>query len=189
MRTMRRAFAVLAASVLAASCADRPTPTESALTPTDAQLARSAATSSLLTDIPVTQTLADGGTLEGLLSITNLSLQDGQLLASGTLTGTLTDAAGTVTEFTQTFTDTALDLLGSGSGGSCEILSLDLGPLNLDLLGLVVDLSAVELDVTAQPGPGNLLGNLLCAVAGLLDRDGPVSAIENLLNQINNLLG
>jgi hypothetical protein len=33
---------------------------------------------------------------------------------------------------------------------------LDLGPLNLDLLGLVVDLSPVSLDVTAG-GPGPLI--------------------------------
>ncbi|WP_205829549.1 hypothetical protein [Microbacterium sp. MEC084] len=59
---------------------------------------------------------------------------------------------------------------------ACDILTLDLGPLHLDLLGLVVDLAPVNLDVTAQPGAGNLLGNLLCAVAGLLDRDGPVTS-------------
>lgn len=52
---------------------------------------------------------------------------------------------------------------------SCPILHLDVGPLNLDLLGLQVHLNQVVLDVVAVPGPGNLLGNLLCAVAGLLD--------------------
>lgn len=52
---------------------------------------------------------------------------------------------------------------------TCPILHLELGPLDLDLLGLRVQLNQVVLDVTAIPGPGNLLGNLLCAVAGLLD--------------------
>jgi hypothetical protein len=42
------------------------------------------------------------------------------------------------------------------------------------------------LNVAAQPGPGNLLGNLLCAVAHLLDNNGPLSGIVGLLN---NLLG
>jgi hypothetical protein len=51
----------------------------------------------------------------------------------------------------------------------CPILHLELGPLDLNLLGLRVELNQVVLDVTAIPGPGNLLGNLLCAVAGLLD--------------------
>ena len=53
--------------------------------------------------------------------------------------------------------------------GQCQILDLVLGPLDLDLLGLVVHLDTVHLNITAQRGPGNLLGNLLCAVAGLLN--------------------
>ena len=64
---------------------------------------------------------------------------------------------------------------------TCEILHLDLGPLSLDLLGLQIDLSRVVLDITAQAGAGNLLGNLLCAVAGLLDNPG---GLARLLNQI-----
>jgi hypothetical protein len=59
--------------------------------------------------------------------------------------------------------------MGAGQGAVCEILSLSLGPLDLDLLGLQVHLDEVNLQVDAQPGSGNLLGNLLCAVAGLLD--------------------
>jgi hypothetical protein len=73
---------------------------------------------------------------------------------------------------------------------ACDILTLDLGPLHLDLLGLVVDLSMVNLDITAVPGPGNLLGNLLCAVAGLLDGPSPLGQlIDRLLGIINGLLG
>jgi hypothetical protein len=35
-----------------------------------------------------------------------------------------------------------------------------------------VNLSEIVLDITAQAGAGNLLGNLLCSVAGLLDSPG-----------------
>jgi hypothetical protein len=51
--------------------------------------------------------------------------------------------------------------------GSCEVLDLLLGPLHLNLLGLVVDLygptrsDPVEVLVTADPN-GGLLGSLLC---------------------------
>jgi len=52
----------------------------------------------------------------------------------------------------------------------------------------VIDLNQVVLNITAQPGPGNLLGNLLCAVANLLNGGGGLSAVLNqivaLLNQI-----
>ncbi len=74
-----------------------------------------------------------------------------------------------------------------------RILFLDLGPIFLDVLGLVVDLSAITLDIHAVPGAGNLLGNLLCAVAGLLDgglfTGGLAGLLDRLLAIINNLLG
>jgi hypothetical protein len=53
--------------------------------------------------------------------------------------------------------------------GACEILNLRLGPINLDLLGLVVRTNRIQVRIDAVPGPGNLLGNLLCAITGLLD--------------------
>ena len=73
--------------------------------------------------------------------------------------------------------------------GTCDILHLTLGPLDLNLLGLQVHLDQVVLDITAQSGPGNLLGNLLCAVAGLLDAGGPLSGLVTLLDQILAVLG
>jgi hypothetical protein len=72
---------------------------------------------------------------------------------------------------------------------TCGILLLDLGPLHLDLLGLVVDLNEVILNITAESGANNLLGNLLCALTGLLDIGGAFAAITSLIDSINNLLG
>ncbi len=72
------------------------------------------------------------------------------------------------------------------TSGTCQILTLTLGPLHLDLLGLVVDLNQVNLTITAQSGPGNLLGNLLCAVAHLLDGT-QLTGLTNLLNQLLGL--
>ena len=69
------------------------------------------------------------------------------------------------------------------------MLNLDLGPLNLDLLGLVIDLSPISLDIAAVPGAGNLLGNLVCAVAGLLDGGGALQGITALLNRLLTGLG
>lgn len=104
---------------------------------------------------------------------------------TGTLTGTLTDSLGNVLG---TVTTTVTFLVTGGSG-SCQILDLHLGPLNLDLLGLEVFLDTVHLNITAQPGQGNLLGNLLCAVAGLLDQNTLGTALTRLLNSIFGLLG
>jgi len=58
-----------------------------------------------------------------------------------------------------------------GSNGA-EVLNLHLNPIKLDLLGLNVQTSSICLDITAQPGSGNLLGNLLYNVAHALDTNG-----------------
>jgi hypothetical protein len=70
---------------------------------------------------------------------------------------------------------------------TCSVLHLTLGPLDLNLLGLTVHLDRVVLNIDAQSGSGNLLGNLLCSVAGLLD-GGPLSQLSGLLNRILGLL-
>ena len=72
------------------------------------------------------------------------------------------------------------------ANGTCQILHLVLGPLDLNLLGLQVHLNQVVLDITAQSGPGNLLGNLLCSVAHLLDNNGNV--LNALVAQLNLIL-
>ena len=65
-----------------------------------------------------------------------------------------------------------------------------LGPLNLNLLGLRVHLNRVVLDIVAATGAGNLLGNLLCAVTGLLDNTGLLGQLRlaNVLNRILSVL-
>jgi hypothetical protein len=72
---------------------------------------------------------------------------------------------------------------------ACSILHLELGPLDLNPLGLRIQLNHVVLDITAVPGAGNLLGNLLCAIVGLLDGPGPLAQIVALLNQLLDILG
>jgi len=72
---------------------------------------------------------------------------------------------------------------------TCEILNLQLGPLDLNLLGLLVHLDQINLQITAEQAPGNLLGNLLCAVAHLLDGGSPLGGLAALLNRILRILG
>lgn len=129
---------------------------------------------------PVTGTVAGGGTFTGTL--TNIVIQNvnGQLVATGNLTGTLTNALGQVIG---SVTNVPVQLLAAATG-TCQILNLTLGPLDLNLLGLMVHLNQVVLNITAQSGPGNLLGNLLCSVAHLLDNGGPLSGIAGLLNNL-----
>jgi hypothetical protein len=79
---------------------------------------------------------------------------------------------------------------GQGHRNRCDILDLEFQGVTLTLLGLEVATSDVCLLVYAERGQGNLLGNLLCGVVGLLDR--PVdtgNAVNALLNNVNRLLG
>jgi hypothetical protein len=112
----------------------------------------------------------------GTLTLTELKLNDAGdgLLASGSFSGEAVPGnsngnGNSAQEFTESFTDLAANLLPSGDSGVCDVLDLNLGPLDLDVLGLVVNLSEVDLNIDAVAGPGNLLGNLLCAVANLLN--------------------
>src|SRR5215218_5857707 len=142
----------------------------------------------LLTNVPVTGALSDGGTFTGNLTLDSITqTADGALAFAGNLVGTATPAGGSPVAIDQDFTAVVGSLTNPGQA-VCDILFLDLGPLNLDLLGLTVDLSQIVLDVNAVPGPGNLLGNLLCAVAGLLDNSAG-NALTNLLNRITGILG
>lgn len=76
----------------------------------------------------------------------------------------------------------------AAAGGSCNVLNLVLGPLDLDLLGLQVHLDKVVLNIVAASGAGNLLGNLLCAVAGLLDQNGLLTQVSQILNSVLAIL-
>ena len=125
-------------------------------------------------------------TVSSVLDITGFSKQNGQLMANGNLTSTITNiATGAVQTVTQAV---SVPVNTAASSGSCAILHLTLGPLDLNLLGLTVHLNQVVLNIDAVPGAGNLLGNLLCSVANLLNTGGALTQIANLLNQIIALL-
>jgi hypothetical protein len=148
------------------------------------------AASSVTSKVTGSFTNSDGrGTFAGTFTPKKFSVVKGVLEATGTLTGTLTNAdgsqIGTVHQAVTMPVDTAA---AATDPSSCGILNLILGPLHLNLLGLVVNLNQVHLTITAVPGSGNLLGNLLCDVAHLLDSGGSLSEISTLLNEILALL-
>lgn len=120
------------------------------------------------------------GTFEGTVSNLVVTNEEGKLRISGLLEGTLTRTNGTTEEVSKEFT-TKFKL--TQQQDACQILDLDIGAIHLDLLGLVIDLAPIHLDITAVPGEGNLLGNLLCALVGLLD-DLSNRELKNFLNEL-----
>ncbi len=145
-----------------------------------------------LKGIPVVGSLTNG-TFTGTFDITRFAVKNGDLVAIGQLVGVITTTVtdpltGLVTTVTRNVNQLVTLPIIPGNA-SCEILNLQIGAISLDLLGLVVNLAPISLVITAEPGPGNLLGNLLCAVAGLLDRGGPLTGLAGLLNNILRALG
>jgi hypothetical protein len=147
-----------------------------------------AAAKSITSAVTGTFTNKDGtGTFKGTFTPTSFSVVNGVLEATGPLKGTLTDANGTsLGNVSQTATlpvqTTATSTAAAPAVAACNILNLVLGPLNLNLLGLVVTLNEVHLNITAVPG--SLLGDLLCDVANLLNGGG----LGGLLTEISALL-
>jgi hypothetical protein len=101
----------------------------------------------------------------------------------------------------------AKDAKRSTRATNCPVLHLVLGPINLNLLGLVVTVGGgtipsgtpatqpITINIDAQQG-GGLLGNLLCGVTNALSGNGVLSqlatqfsALSSVLNSIVGLLG
>jgi len=146
-----------------------------------------------------------GNLLSGIAGGTLPATLQGALTGlAGNLTTTLDQLLGQVgTELTQLlnaglgqlFSPTSV---GGGSvtqgPGSTSILHLELGPVHLNLLGLNVDLDncadgPVTVDISAQSGPGKLLGNLLTSVTHLLDGSGNGNGLTNALGRLANRIG
>jgi hypothetical protein len=130
-------------------------------------------------NVPVTGTTG-AGTFRGTMQITRFAASGGNLQAVGQISGAAKNSSGAVVK---TVLNAPAQIPLVDASATCTILHLVLGPLDLDLLGLHVHLNRVVLDITAHQGPGQLLGNLLCALAHLLD-GGQASVLSQLLTAV-----
>lgn len=143
----------------------------------------------------VVGTTGNGRAVTGKFFPLKFHRHDGRIRVRGLLNGLVHNENGGVSTFSAMRTMRVTRINGVPAHAradsvtalaTCDILHLVLAPLDLDLLGLRVHLDRVRLDIVAVSGPGNLLGNLLCAVVGLLDDplDGLIGRLTDLLNQI-----
>lgn len=128
------------------------------------------------------------GGFVGTVTVTGVQVVNGVLQAVVEISGNVVNGLGApVAGSPITQNNLAVPLQVTGT---CEILNLVLGPLDLNLLGLQIHLNQVVLTIVAVSGAGNLLGNLLCAVANLLNGGGPIQTLlNNLVNLLNQILG
>ena len=159
-------------------------------------------TGSNVNRVPIHGHAASGERVFGTMKVTKFranSADDG-LEAVGTIRGRIVNANGNVVDtFSGKRIVTAVETAdvdgttgtfdASAAAATCDILTLTLGPLDLDLLGLQIHLNRVVLTIKAQSGPGNLLGNLLCAIAGLLDPVPTGAILNSIASILNAILG
>jgi hypothetical protein len=124
---------------------------------------------------------AAGPAFKGTFALRRFTAHAGRLYAVGRLRGRLGDRR--VGRTVRMPTRRLLQI--PPTPGACQVLNLTLGPLDLNLLGLRVRLSRVDLRIEAIPG-GGLLGDLLCGLSG-----GPTSATgaAPLASALNRSLG
>lgn len=153
---------------------------------------------------PVTGRSTSGRVIRGVFIPKSFHTSNGKMTATGVLRGRIVrpgadrlfrkivtmrvaavDGHGTAAPAARTAAAAASAFPPPPGPGACNVLNLVLGPLDLNILGLQVHLNRVVLNIIAQTGAGQLLGNLLCFVAGLLDGGTPLS---NLLTQVTALL-
>ena len=146
----------------------------------------------------VVGTTAGGADVTGSFTPVEFVKRNGKVFAKGLLAGEVHHASGRTTQFSGLERMRVKQINGEpatagrlAARATCDVLSLVLAPLDLDVLGLQVHLDRVVLNVVAVRGAGNLLGNLLCDVAGLLDGglDGLLGRLVRLLNRILDSLG
>ena len=113
-----------------------------------------------------------------LLSASPVAIQDEASVANTVVADTA--SAGTLTA------DTAATAVADTTAN--ELLTLNLEPLDLDLLGLRVQSSAITVTVSAESGDGRLVGNLLNQVSSIVNLQEVNDALNNVLGTVVELV-
>ncbi|HEY2376104.1 MAG TPA: hypothetical protein VGH98_09035 [Gemmatimonadaceae bacterium] len=185
----------LAAVVVIGACSENPTaPTKRAVPSPSMQ---GIGGTGIKVDIVPTVTLPLG--LGGTINIhqavvTNFALVEntvGQIVGldvTGTLSGTTVDVLGGVVGVNADPFTAEASITSSGMG-QCNLVTLDLSSLNLNVLGLVS--GTVPLNITAKGSGavGSLLCNLGNALSGLASGGTASPNAQSLVNSLNGAIG
>jgi len=164
--------------------------------------------------VPLTGTGAGGVTFAGTAAVQRFVQRDGQVFAIAAVGGSLSGPAGPIG--TAISLPVAFPVhVGNGltaraepgvihpaslstpeygarlmlaQATTCGVLHLDLGAVNLNLLGVAVTTTPVTIDINGDTaGP---LGNLVCAILATLNNVvGLVNLLNSLLGLVTGLLG
>ena len=142
--------------------------------------------------VKVTGTTKSGKKLNAKYTISRFIANGNTTYAVGTLKGTVGKTHFTKRNVKMPVAPQSAGAARAAQATSCQILDLVINPITLNLLGLVVHTDTIHLNITAIPGAGNLLGNLLCGIVGILNPTGTgMSGLSpaQLAQLLNALLG
>lgn len=130
---------------------------------------------------------SDRGKVTVDVQIKRFAVVDRNIVARGVLTSRVEGAGATQTARKR------VTLAVAAQRGRCQVLTLTLDDLQLDLLGLRVDLSEVNLRIFAVPrGEGSgILGRLFCALSRStirLGRGASAAQAQKVVNSLNTRL-
>jgi hypothetical protein len=143
-----------------------------------------------LHNIPVSDSDGDQR-FRGKLSIVEFKQQGQSIVAVAKLTGTVTKGNGNGKKRISRNIELPVSLPGVAgleAQATCEILDLVIGPIDLNLLGLHLHVDRIHINLTATQG-GGLLGDLLCAIANLLNGGNPLGQLAQIVSLLNQILG
>jgi len=152
--------------------------------------------------LPIAGTAIGHGkdTFTGTLSIERFAVRGDKIVAIGMVTGRVMDKSGNPRGTAVVGQVEVPVRVGAGSSAtaassaatgvalqqaSCDVLHLDLGAINLNVLGLQFVTSPITLDLTATSDAGGVLGQLICTA---LETVGNVIGLVDILNSILGLL-
>jgi hypothetical protein len=156
------------------------------LVPSAASAASTTGTS--FNQAPVSGKANNGKAFHGTYTVQRFVNRSGQTYAIGKLTGQVGNRSVSRNGVALPVLVNSTPSGRASASATCQILDLTLGPLDLNLLGLRVQLNQVHLQITAISGPGNLLGNLLCGVAGLLNNNTGGVLTSGQITQLLNIV-
>jgi hypothetical protein len=147
-------------------------------------------TTPLTKTVKMTGTAKNGKKFNGTYTIKRFTHRGSKLYAVGTLKGRLKGRRVTKNNvrIPASLARPASAAQIPPTPNACQILNLTLQPIDLNLLGLRLRTSRIDLRLEGVPGAGNLLGNLLCGITGILDPQAATPATPSLLTQVLNAL-
>jgi hypothetical protein len=112
------------------------------------------------------------GVFSGTFTLTRFAVENSAVVSIGTLVGSLADSMGNpilpVADVTAT----------------CDVLRLELGPAEIEILGTTVVLRRDVLGITVRDGSAQTFGPLLCSSAKLLDSHPAPAIVAAVLNEM-----